>query len=120
MTVDNLMDRKVFTVAGDTLNEDKYAYKIKGALLGAGYKVHCVGKELASLDEIPEEKIEVLDLCINPHKGLKLISECRKKIDAVLIQPGAGSDEIKALLDEKHIPYVEGCALKGLQARGLL
>ena len=43
MTVDNLMDRKVFTVAGDTLNEDKYAYKIKGALLAAGYKVHCVG-----------------------------------------------------------------------------
>ena len=60
MTVDNLMDRKVFTLAGDTLNEDKYAYKIKGALLGAGYKVHCVGKELASLDEVPEEKIEVL------------------------------------------------------------
>ena len=75
---------------------------------------------LTPTDEVPEEKIEVLDLCINPHKGLKLISECRKQIDAVLIQPGAGSDEIKALLDEKHIPYVEGCVLKGLQARGLL
>lgn len=118
ITLDQLMDKRTFTVAGDTLNSDKYAYRIKHALSDAGYIVHCVGKELVSLDDVPEDSIEVLDLCINPAKGEALIRECHKPIGAVLIQPGAGSDAIRSLLDQKGIPWLDGCALKGLQARG--
>lgn len=119
MTVADLMEKKTFTVAGDTVNSGKYAYRIKEALKDAGYTVHCVGKDLASLDDVPEERIEVLDLCINPARGLALLSNTAKQIDAVLIQPGAGSDEIRALLDEKGIAHVDGCALRGLEAKGL-
>lgn len=116
MELNEIMKSRVFTVLGDTLNEEKYAYRIKHALKDAGYTVHCVGKELASLDDVPEEEIEVLDLCINPVRGLSIIRECRKQIRAVLIQPGAGSDEIRQYLDQKNIPWLDGCALKGLEA----
>lgn len=118
MTLDQMMDKDVFTLAGDTLDSGKYAYRIKRALTDAGYRVHCVGKELESLDDVPEDSIEVLDLCIHPAKGEALIRACHKPIGCVLIQPGAGSDTIRALLDEKGIPWLDGCALKGLEARG--
>ena len=113
-----IMQHKVFTVVGNTVDEEKYACKIKKALMEAGYTVYAVGKELMTLDEIPAPSIEVLDLCINPNKGLMLIKECSKPIERVLIQPGAGSDEIKALLDERGIPWLDDCALKGLEKMG--
>lgn len=116
MELNEIMRSRVFTVLGDTLNEEKYAYRIKHALKDAGYTVHCVGKELASLNDVPEEEIEVLDLCINPVRGLAMIRECRKQIRVVLIQPGAGSDEIRQYLDQKNIPWLDGCALKALEA----
>ena len=115
MELNEIMKSRVFTVLGDTLNEEKYAYRIKHALKDAGYTVHCVGKELASLNDVPEEEIEGLDLCINPVRGLPMIRECRKQIRVVLIQPGAGSDEIRQYLDQKNIPWLDGCALKALE-----
>ena len=119
MTVEQLLQNRIFVVAGDTVNEEKYAFKIKKALLDAGYAVFSVGKELASINDVSSD-FDVLDLCIHPVKGLELIKSCSKRIPAVIIQPGAGSDEIKALLDEKNIPFVDGCVLRGLEAIGKL
>ncbi len=115
MTVEEIMKKKSWVVAGDTLNPEKYASKIKEALLDAGYSVQCVGKEKVSLDECAP--FEVLDLCIHPAKGLSLIEESTVPFDCVLIQPGAGSEEIEKLLEERNIPFVNGCALKGLGLR---
>ena len=114
MTVEELLEKKTFVVAGDTVNEEKYAFKIKKALLDAGYSVHAVGKELGSIDDVPGT-FDVLDLCIHPVKGLALLEGCTKDIPGVIIQPGAGSEEIRELLDRKGIPYVDGCVLKGLE-----
>ena len=44
MTLENVMKLKNFVVVGNTINEEKYAYKIKDGLLKAGYNVECVGK----------------------------------------------------------------------------
>ena len=107
------MQQNVFAVAGDTLNEEKYAFKIKNALLEHGYTVYAVGKELSSFDEIPGE-IDVIDLCIHPAKALKLITECKKKFKCIVIQPGAESPELISYLDEHKLPYIQGCVLVGL------
>ena len=107
------MQQHTIAVAGDTLNEEKYAYKIKQGLLEHGYKVYSVGKELESFNDIPEE-IDIIDLCINSVKGLKLIQECKKTFKCIVIQPGVESDELLAYLDEHKLPYIQGCLLVGL------
>lgn len=113
MTLENVMKLKNFVVVGNTINEEKYAYKIKDGLLKAGYNVECVGKELDSINDVTMD-IDVLDLCINPNLGIKLLTENTKKIRVVIIQPGAESEEIIQYLKEKNIEYIEGCLLLAL------
>lgn len=113
MDLKEIMQQHTFAVAGDTLNEEKYAYKIKHGLLDRGYRVYSVGKELETFNDIPDE-IDIVDLCINPIKGLKLIQECKKTFKCIVIQPGAESDELLAYLNEHKLPYIQGCLLVGL------
>lgn len=113
MELPEIMQQRVFAVAGDTLNEEKYAYKIKKGLLEHGYTVHSVGKELASFNDIADD-IDIIDLCINPAKGLKLIQECKKPFKCIVIQPGAESEELIVYLNSNKIPYIQGCVLVGL------
>lgn len=113
MDLREIMRQRSFAVAGDTENPQKYAAKIKQGLLEHGYTVHAVGKELASFNDIAGE-IDIIDLCINPARGLALMRECKKPCKCVVIQPGAESDELLAFLDEKGQPYVQGCLLVGL------
>ena len=70
MDLEQIMQMNTFAVVGDTLNPEKYAYKIKEGLLEQGYTVHSVGKELQSLNEIPGD-LDIIDLCINPAKGIQ-------------------------------------------------
>lgn len=104
---------KNFVVVGNTVNEDKYAYKIKEELLKHGYNVRSVGKELESINDVDFE-IDVLDLCINHNLGIKLLQENKKHIKLVIIQPGAESEEIIKFLQENEINYIEACLLLGL------
>lgn len=77
MDLKDVMDQKKFVIVGDTISEDKYAAKIKRKMIEKGYEVSCVGKELESINDV-EGDIDVVDLCINPVKGLKLMKECQK------------------------------------------
>ncbi|MGM9972148.1 MAG: CoA-binding protein [Anaeroplasmataceae bacterium] len=113
MTLNEIMKNKNIVVIGNTLDEEKYAYKIKKALLEANYNVSSVGKELTSINEVIYDDF-VIDLCIHPAKGLLLLKECKKNIKACVIQPGASSEEIKEYLEASNIPYVEDCMFKWL------
>lgn len=113
MDLQEIMKKRVFAVVGDTLNSDKYAYKIKQGLTEKGYKVFAVGKELSSINDVPEE-IDVIDLCIHPAKGLALMQACKKKFQCIVIQPGAESEELITYLKENQLPYMNGCLLVGL------
>lgn len=114
MTLEQVMQYKNFVVVGNTINEDKYACKIKKGLIEAAYNVKCVGKELNSINDVDFE-IDVLDLCINPNLGINLLKENRKNIKVVVIQPGAESEEIKKFLKKEKIEYLEACLLIGLK-----
>lgn len=113
MNLEQIMQQNIFAVVGNTLNEEKYAYKIKNRLLENGYKAYSVGKELNSLNEI-EEEIDIIDLCINAVKGLELIKDCNKKYKCIVIQPGAESTELLNYLEKEKLPYIESCLLVGL------
>ena len=114
MNLKEIMQLNNFVVVGDTLNKEKYAYKIKQQLIENNYQVESVGKELNSINEVNFD-IDVLDLCIHPAKGIKLLKENNKKIKSVVIQPGAESEEIINYLKENKIDYIEGCLLVGLK-----
>ena len=113
MELQQVMEQRSFVVVGDTLNPQKFACKIKVAMEDAGYKVQCVGKELASINDAAGD-IDIIDLCINPKKGLQLLRECRKDFKCVVLQPGAFDDALVAYLQENKIDYIEGCLLVGL------
>lgn len=113
MELQEVMQHKVFVVAGDTLTEGKYACKIKRRLQGCGYKTYGVGNELGSINEV-EGNIDIIDLCINPAKGLALIKDCKKPFKCIVIQPGAESAELCAYLRENKLPYIEDCLLVGM------
>ncbi len=113
MTLKEVMNLSNFVIVGNTINEQKYAFKIKKELIKAGYNVECVGKELNSINDVSFE-IDVLDLCINSVLGLKYLRECNKNMKIVVIQPGAESDGIREYLDENNIEYIEACLLMGL------
>ncbi|WP_163467888.1 CoA-binding protein [Fusobacterium sp. IOR10] len=114
MNLKEAMQMKNFVVVGDTINEKKYAYKIKNQLLAKEYNVAAVGKELKSINEVDFD-IDILDLCINPVAGLKLLKENKKTFKNIVIQPGAESEEIIKYLRENKLPYIESCLLVGLR-----
>lgn len=107
MDLQEIMQQHTFAVLGDTLNEEKYAYKIKHALLEKGYTVYAVGKELTSINDIPDD-IDIIDLCIHPVKGLKLLQECKKNFKCIVIQPGASDEALLSYLNENNMPYIDG------------
>ena len=113
MDLKTIMQQKNFVIVGDTINPDKYAYKIKHAMIDNGYRVECVGKELVSINDVHED-IDIIDLFIHPAKGINLLKECQKSFKCIVIQPGAESSEIIAYLNENKLPYVEACLLGGL------
>lgn len=101
--MDQLMSFKRFVVLGNTINPEKYAYKIKNALADAGYFV----------SDVPTD-CDVVVLCINPIRGLEILKENAFSYQGVIIQPGAGSEEIYRFLHEKKKPFVNDCCLKYL------
>lgn len=114
MELPQVMEQKSFVIVGDTLNEEKYASKIKRAMMEHGYQVQCVGKELRSINDVSGE-IDIIDLCIRADKGLALLQECQKVFKSVVIQPGASSEALVQYLNEHNIPYIDGCLLVGLK-----
>ncbi len=114
MTLQEVMKQQVFVVVGDTLRPEKFAAKIKKQLIENGYTAYGVGKELESMDEVPEA-IDVVDLCIRADRGLALLQAATKPYRAVVIQPGAASPELLAWLEAEHIPYLEDCLLVGME-----
>ena len=119
-----MLDYKNWAVVGDVLNPTKYAYTIKNRLKDTGYKVFEVnprdksGAIFSTLTEV-KDKIDVIDLCINPHQGIEIVKEAFELgIMKVLKQPGAASEEIILFCKEKGIEYVQSCALVELSRRG--
>lgn len=114
MDLRQVMAQKRFVIVGDTLNPEKYAFRITNRMRECGYDVACVGCELDSINAV-EGDIDVIDLCINPKRGLEIMRACEKPFKCIVIQPGAESSALMAYLDEQKLPYIESCLLVGLR-----
>lgn len=112
-----LLEYKNWVVIGDVLNSEKYAHRILNSLKEHDFNaagVHPNSNDESvyrSLKNVPYG-IDVIDLCINPIQGEKVLIEAKELgIDKVLIQPGAQSEEILSFCKENGIIAIEGCAL---------
>ena len=113
MQLNDIMQNQNFVVLGNTIEEEKYAAKIKNNLIKNNYTAVGVSKELKSINDVDYD-IDVLVLCIHPSQTLRYLTECNKQIKSVVIQPGAESEEIYEYLNSKNIPWINGCVLVGL------
>lgn len=106
-----------WAVVGDVLNEEKYAYKILENFKKKRQKVIGVtpyGKAIGTYKTLEEVdyNIEGVNLCISPKRGYEmLVNDTRHNIRCVIAQPGARSEEIKKLCEERNIDYIETCTL---------
>lgn len=123
MQASELLGFKNWVVVGDVANPSKYAYRILNALKNAGFNAEGVnprdasGKLYKNLKDVPYT-IDVIDLCINPITGLKVVQEAKElNINKVLIQPGAESEDILKYCEDNGITAIEGCALVELSKR---
>jgi predicted CoA-binding protein len=117
MKAHELLNYKNWVVVGDVLNTSKYASRILAALKAADFNTAGVNPRdttetiYKTLKDVPY-KIEVVDLCINPITGLKIVEEAAELgIDKLLIQPGAESVDIIKYCKDNGITAIEGCAL---------
>lgn len=113
MNLQEVMSQQVYAVIGNTENPEKFAAKIKARLLEQGYTAYGIGKQLSSLNAIPEE-IDIIDLCARAETSLQLLKECQKPCKCVVIQPGAESPELLSWLETQNIPYLQSCLLDGM------
>ena len=113
-----------WAVAGDVLNEAKYAHTIAETLQKEGYEVVLVNPRsrdprLCRALSDYGQPIDVLDLVIHPKLGLKLVEEAYALgIKRVLIQPGAESEAILTYCAEHGLEAIEGCVLRALAGEG--
>ena len=123
MKAHDFLSFKNWVVAGDVNNTEKYAFRILNSLKAAGFNVCGVNPRetnsevYININEVPY-KVDVLDLCINARTGIDIIRDASKLgIKYVLIQPGAGSDEIISYCLGNDIIAINGCALAELSLR---
>jgi len=119
MRTGDLLNLSNWVVVGDVENQSKFAYRILKKLESRNFNVKGVNPKggesvYTSLKDVPY-KIDVIDLCINPLKGIKIIQEAKTLgIQYILIQPGAESIEILNYCKENNLTAIEGCVLIAL------
>ncbi|MBS3810229.1 MAG: CoA-binding protein [Halanaerobiales bacterium] len=115
---------KNWAVVGATDKKDKYGYKIVKALDENGYNVFPINPSLNKIEGIKtydnlssvEEKIDVVDMVVNPQIGKLIMKEINElKIKYVWLQPGTRSDEIREYAEDNDIKLVESCIYATLQ-----
>jgi predicted CoA-binding protein len=117
MFASDFMKYKNWAVIGDVTNPEKYAYKIISKLKEKGFNTYGIHPKIEAYNVFKTLKaahaaIDVVDLCINPVKGLEYLKEVKELgIKYVLIQPGAESEDILNYCKENDITAIEGCAL---------
>lgn len=113
MELKDVINYRNIVIVGDTLNEEKIAYKIKHKLIENGYNTYPVYKEIKDINEVP--KIDLIIMCINPIKGIEILKSVDKDFKAVLLQEGSSSENIINYLDKLNKPYINGCMLKAIK-----
>lgn len=106
---EEMLEKKVWAVAGVTERKDRYGYKIWKKLKEHDYETYGINpnydeiegdKIYHSVKDIPK-KIDVLNMVVAPKIGMKTLDEAKEAgIEYIWFQPGSFNDEIIARAKE--------------------
>ncbi len=123
-----MLDKKVWAVAGLTDKTDRYGYKIWKILKEHGYKAYGVNPRLDELegekvyDSVKDidEKVDVLDMVVGPKIAIKTLEEAKDAgIEYIFFQPGSYDDEVVKKAEELGLKYLTGdCIYATLRDQG--
>ncbi|MBE7557958.1 CoA-binding protein [bacterium] len=115
--VDEFLAQKVFAVVGASRDADKYGFKVFRALKNGGYEVFPVNpktdsilgdKCYPSLTKLPKVP-DVVSMIVPPHEGERVVEEAAGLgIKRIWFQPGAESEKLLKLCEEKGIAALSG------------
>lgn len=125
-TMEEMLGKKVWAVAGVTAKKDRYGYKIWKKLKEHGYKAYGINpnyeeiegeKIYSSLNDLPES-IDVLDMVVSPKIGMKTLEEAKEVgIKYIWFQPGSHNDEILNRAKELGFTTIENCVYAVLKGK---
>jgi uncharacterized protein len=120
MLEETMLEQKTWAVVGANQNPDKYGNMIYRKLKRRGYTPFAVNPRYDTIEGDPcypdlssvPEKIQVVNMVVNPRIGKKVIEEAaRLRIPYIWFQPGTYSDELGTLAKQLGLEFVQACAL---------
>lgn len=120
MTIQQVLDQKVWAIIGATHKTDKFGYKIYKHLKNHGYEVYPVNPNIDSIDgdkcyssltDLPVVP-NVVDFVVPEKVGLAAVDECKVLgIPTVWLQPGADKPAVVKKATEVGLNVIEDCVL---------
>lgn len=121
---EEMLEKKVWAVAGVTAKKDKFGYKIWKKLKNHNYETYGINpnydeiegeKTYHSVKDLPM-KVDVLDMVVPPKIGMKTLDEAKGAgIEYIWFQPGTYNDEILAKAKELDFKILyDDCVLATL------
>ena len=106
-------------ILGASTNSARYSYLVANKLVRKGHTIVNVGRKVgtvAGAEIQPAEHvfsdIDTLTLYVGPkNQAVYYDYIINTKPKRVIFNPGTENDELKALLDEANIPYLDACTL---------
>lgn len=116
--IDEMVKLKNWAVVGARDDNTKFGYKIPMRMLNHDYNVFMVNPKLSeiegkkvykSLSDI-EEKIDVIDMVVNPQAAIEILDEAKSLgIKNIFFQPGTFDEKTLSHAKELGLNYVTGC-----------
>ncbi|QGG49249.1 CoA-binding protein [Heliorestis convoluta] len=123
--VHDMLEQKVWVVAGSFRNEEKWAYKIYRKLKEKGYTVYALNNAVKEVDGAPTygtlkdlpQTPQVINLVTPPEVSRKLVGESAQMgIAYVWFQPGAESDEAVEAAEKEGMKVLHNACVYALHS----
>ncbi|MCT4663500.1 MAG: CoA-binding protein [Tissierellales bacterium] len=110
-----MLDKKIWAIVGVTENKERFGYKIWKLLRDRGYNVYGVNPKYSEIEgekiyktlaDLPE-KVEVVNVIVNPKISLLLLDEIEKQgIEYAWFQPGSLDEDVLDKAESTDLKFV--------------
>ena len=114
MDLSDVMKQRSFVVVGNTHDPKNMLIKSSKRCWRTNIKSMRLAANTNRSMKCPERSISLIYVFVRIGDW-NCSKNAKKPFRGVVIQPGASSEALLRYLEDKQIPYLQGCLLKGLQ-----